>query len=121
MFSYELRRLEMTDALNKIEVFFISLVRFQTMKAALLYDVIRILGSFCLVALPSQILMVLDGHHHCVNNAGSRKEKDVKVKRIPLWLRPRSWLQLAHISLDSLKLPGGLGNGVLILQTPLSD
>lgn len=66
MFSYELQRLEMADSLNKIELFFMSVVKFQTIKAALLHEVMRILGLLCLVALPSKILMVLDVHHHCV-------------------------------------------------------
>lgn len=76
MFSYELQRLEMADSLNKIELFFVSVVKFQTIKAALLHEVMRILGLLCLVALPSKILMVLDVHHHGVNIAVSGKGKD---------------------------------------------
>lgn len=99
MFSYELQRLEMADSLNKIELFFMSVVKFQTIKAALLHEVMRILGLLCLVALPSKILMVLDVHHHGVNVAVSGKGKDRHI--LPLQPSPRSWLQLAHTSSDS--------------------
>lgn len=64
MFSYELQRLEVTDSLNKIELFFMSVIKFQTFKAALLPEVMRILGLLCLIALPSKTLMVLEVHHH---------------------------------------------------------
>lgn len=72
-----------------------SVVKFQTTKAALLHEVMRILDLLGLIALPSEILMVLDVHHHCVNIAVRGKGKDRHI--IPLQPSPRSWLQLAHI------------------------
>lgn len=81
---------------KKIELFFISFVKVQALKATPLHEVTKVLDS-CLVALPSQWLMVPDVHHRCVSIAVGRKEEDT----LPLQARPRSRPQLGHNSLDS--------------------
>lgn len=96
-FSYEWQRLEMTNNLRKID-YFLS-IKIHSFKATLFHEVMKILGSFYLVVLPFQILMVPDVHHHCISIADGRKKKDKHTR--PLQARSRSWLQLVHIFLDS--------------------
>lgn len=77
-FSYEWQRLEMTNTLRKIH-YFLS-VKIHSVKATLLHEVMKILGSFCLVALPSQILMVPDVHLHCISlEMAGRKRTDASA------------------------------------------
>lgn len=97
-FSYEWQRLEMTNTLNKVELFFISCVIIQDVKATMLHEVTRILGSFQLTAVPSHILMGPDAHHHCVSIA----VQEEKAQAHPAFGgKTQTLLQLAHISLDS--------------------
>lgn len=77
-----------------------SVVKFQTFKAALLHELMRILGLLCLVALSSKILLVLDVHHHCANIAVSGTEKD---KRILLSFAAKPW-KLATVGSHLIRL-----------------